>query len=80
MTQMNDLGNVVTRTMDDTTARVHRAIERATDAARPAVDQLMHAPAQLTRSCRNYVHEKPMTSLGIALASGFLLSWMLQRR
>src|SRR5687768_8358365 len=104
-----DMNSGVARGVDSATSTAHRAIDRASDAARPAVErvtasahqvvdkladaaasashmldakgaQFKDAQTRLAESCRNYVHEKPMTSLGIAVATGFVLSWLLSRR
>jgi ElaB/YqjD/DUF883 family membrane-anchored ribosome-binding protein len=34
----------------------------------------------LTENCREYVRDNPVTSLGIAVAAGFLLSRLLSSR
>jgi len=87
-------------------ADVHNKIDRATEAARPAVDraaagahsavdnvahaaahaantlhakgeQLKDMQAQATDSVLEYMRAKPLTSIGIAVAAGFLLSKLL---
>ncbi len=62
----------------------HQATNRmamtATDAAialRSAGNRLRNAQSRLAQSCSSYVREKPMTSLGIAAAGGFLLGMVL---
>lgn len=42
--------------------------------------QLQNAEQQLVSSCRDYVHENPIASLGIAAAAGFVLSRLLSCR
>lgn len=42
--------------------------------------QLMDAQTRLTESCCQHVREKPIKSLGIAVAAGFLLGWLAGRR
>jgi ElaB/YqjD/DUF883 family membrane-anchored ribosome-binding protein len=39
--------------------------------------QLKNAEQHLIKNCRGYVRDNPMTSLGIAIAGGFLLSRLL---
>ncbi|MEO6625391.1 MAG: hypothetical protein ABIN37_11235 [Burkholderiaceae bacterium] len=99
----------VSDTVDNASSSLHHAIDRASDAASPVVNQLAasahhatdrvasaanHAvgtlrgasaqlrnvPGRLTDGCSTYVQEKPMTSLGIALAGGFLLAMLLRTR
>jgi ElaB/YqjD/DUF883 family membrane-anchored ribosome-binding protein len=66
---------------------VHQAVDKLVGAANMATktldakgEQLALAQSRLTKTCRTYVQEKPLTSLGIAVASGFLLSWALRQR
>ena len=42
--------------------------------------QLMDAQSRLTASCSSMVREKPIKALGIALAVGFVVSWLLRQR
>lgn len=61
----------------------NRMAETATHAAatlRSASEQLKAAQNELAHSCRSYVREKPLTSLGIAAAGGFLLGMVLWPR
>ncbi|MGR8981496.1 MAG: glycine zipper domain-containing protein, partial [Gammaproteobacteria bacterium] len=43
-------------------------------------EQLKNAEKQLMENCRAYVRDNPITSLGIAVAAGFLLSRLLSGR
>jgi ElaB/YqjD/DUF883 family membrane-anchored ribosome-binding protein len=65
----------------------HQAVDKATQFASGAADslgakadQLQDAKTRLTEECRGYVRENPLASVGIALATGFLLSRLLSRR
>lgn len=40
-------------------------------------EQLLHAERQAARHCRGYIRTNPVTSLGIAVAAGFLLGGLL---
>ncbi len=42
--------------------------------------QLRDAQSRAANSCRTQIQEKPFTMLGIAVATGFLLSWLLRQR
>jgi ElaB/YqjD/DUF883 family membrane-anchored ribosome-binding protein len=50
------------------------ATNQATEALGKKGEQLKNAEQQLMEDCRAYVHDNPITSLGIAVAVGFLLS------
>ncbi len=96
-------------TVDQVSSGAHRAVDRAANAAAPAVDsmasgahqvidkvagaahsaavgienkgeQLHNAQMRFTESCRRYVNEQPIASLGMAVAAGFVLSWMFRSR
>jgi ElaB/YqjD/DUF883 family membrane-anchored ribosome-binding protein len=65
----------------------HQAVDKIAGAATQAAEtldlkseQLMDAQTRLTESCREYVRDNPVTSLGIAVAAGFLLSRLLSSR
>ena len=73
--------------VDKLASGAHQAVDKMADAATQAAErlsdkraQLMDAQAELTESCRNYVRENPMASIGIAVAAGFLLSKLLSSR
>lgn len=55
----------------------------AESAARKAyaatTERLSSAATQGADSARDCVREQPLTALGIALASGFLLGWVLRK-
>lgn len=66
---------------------VHHALDRVSQAANQTVDAIEHKGGQIKRaqadmvaSCGNYVREKPLTSLGIAVAAGFLVSLLFRAR
>ena len=109
ISETGDASGAIARTVDNATGGAHKAIDRASDAARPAIDsiaagahravdrvadaaseaadtldvrggQVRDAQFRLAESCRVQVREKPITSIGIAVGAGFLLSWLLSRR
>lgn len=43
-------------------------------------EQLQNAEQHLMKNCRGYVRDNPITSIGIAVAGGFLLSRLLNNR
>jgi ElaB/YqjD/DUF883 family membrane-anchored ribosome-binding protein len=73
--------------IDHLLSSVHDAVDRLTDVAAQAADKaelsgvyIKNAQRQATRSSRAFVREQPLTSIGIAVASGYLLSWLLRKR
>jgi len=77
--------------MNTTTDRVadfaHETVDALADASNHAQtafdeksDQIINAEQQLLKNCQTYVRENPVTSLGLAVAGGFLLSRLLNRR
>lgn len=103
------MGKNVAGNIDHAIAGAHQTIDRATEAARPAMDrvatgahqvvdklagvaasaadtlgtkgeQLKQAQSRLTEASRDYVRENPLTSIGIAVAAGILLSRLINSR
>ena len=73
--------------IDNIAAGAHQAVDRLAGAATQAADtldvrggQLKDAQSRFAENCRLQVREKPITSIGIAVAAGFLLNWLLRRR
>jgi len=73
--------------IDQFAAGAHEAADRLALAANQAAaslettaESLKTTQARLTDSCGNYVREKPVTALSIAVAGGFLLGMLLRRR
>lgn len=64
----------------------HQAVDRIADSASQAAEKLGVKAEQVkewqqtfVQSCSEYVREKPLQSLGIAVATGFVLSRVLFR-
>ena len=73
--------------VDRLASGAHQAVDKIAGAAAQAAEtfdvkseQLKDAQARLTENCSAYVRDHPMTSLGIALAAGFVLSRLLSSR
>ncbi len=71
--------------VDAAAAGAHKAVDWAADTANSASDSLADTGHELKATqekwlaiAREYVQENPATSLGIALASGYLLSRLLR--
>ena len=74
-------------TTDKVAQFAHEAVDTVANASNQAratfdetSDQLMNAEQLLLKNCQNYVRENPVTSLGLAVAGGFLLSRLLSCR
>ena len=68
-------------------AGAHEAVDKAASAAAAAAKvvekkggELMAAQERYIDGCRERVRDKPLAALGIALAAGFMLSFLLNRR
>jgi ElaB/YqjD/DUF883 family membrane-anchored ribosome-binding protein len=73
--------------VDRIASGAHRAVDKIASVAGQAAEtlgvkgeQLKNAQAQALEQCRGYVRDHPVTSLGIAVAAGFLLSRLLRSR
>jgi len=73
-------------TTDKVAHFAHETVDAVADASNHArasfdekSDQLINAEQQLMKNCQTYVRENPVTSLGLAVAGGFLLSRLLGR-
>jgi ElaB/YqjD/DUF883 family membrane-anchored ribosome-binding protein len=73
--------------LDQLMAGLHQAVNRLDDVASRAVDKvdqsgeyLKDAQERMAGGARGYVRDQPLTAVGVAVASGFLLSWLLRRR
>ena len=74
-------------TIDTAAQSAHEAVDKIANATNQAAEalgekgeQLKNAEQKLMESCRGYVQDNPITSLGIAVAAGFLLSRVLSGR
>lgn len=74
-------------TIDKASRSAHEAVDKVASATNQAAEtlsekgeQLKNAEQQLVENCRGYIRDNPITSLGIAVAAGFLLSRLLSGR
>ncbi|MEQ1620437.1 MAG: DUF883 domain-containing protein [Methylococcales bacterium] len=74
-------------TLDKVTSSAHDAYDKVADAGRQAVDtlsergeQFKNVEQRLVKDCRGYISQNPISTLGIGVAVGFLLSRLLNRR
>ncbi len=74
-------------TVDRIAGGAHHAVDRLADTATQAAHtldvrgaQLANAHARLTEGARTRVRDQPMAALGIALAAGVVVGWLIRRR
>ena len=74
-------------TLDKVSHSAHQAFDKIASATNQAAEalgekgeQLKKTEKKLMKNCRGYIKDNPMTSVGIAVAAGFLLSRLLSRR
>lgn len=72
---------------DKVSSSAHEAYDKVADATSQAAEalgekgeQLKKAEQKLMKNCSRYVRDNPVTSLGIAVAAGFLLSRLVSGR
>src|SRR5688572_5622962 len=78
--------NIDDSTIQRAKTSVHQAVDRIADSATQAAerlgvkaDQMKEWQQSLVQNASQYVREKPIQSLGIAVATGFILSRVLFR-
>ena len=74
-------------TIDKAAHSAHEAVDKCAKASNQAAEalsekgeQLKNAEQQALENCRIYVRDNPITSLGIAVSVGFLLSRVMSGR
>ncbi|QSA97747.1 YqjD family protein [Methylococcus sp. EFPC2] len=74
-------------TIDTVSHSAHEAVDKIANATNKAAEALgekgeqwKNAEQRLAENCRTYIRDNPVTSLGIAVAAGFLLSRLLSGR
>ncbi len=74
-------------TIDKASNYAHEAVDKITNASHQAAEtldqkseQLKTAEQRIVKNCQAYIRDNPVTSLGIAVATGFLLSRLLSIR
>jgi ElaB/YqjD/DUF883 family membrane-anchored ribosome-binding protein len=64
----------------DTGDKIASVTSHAAEALGEKGEKLKNAEQQLADSCHSYIRDNPITSLGIAVAAGFVLSRVLSGR
>lgn len=70
----------VTNSAHDVVNKIASATNQASEALGEKSDQLINAEQKMMEDYRGYIHNNPVTSMGIAVAAGFLLSRLLSGR
>lgn len=80
-------GTTAGETVERVRTGAHEAVDKAAEVSHRAAEtlseksgQMMDAQERLMEHAREYVRENPVTSLGIALGSGFILSRLMGHR
>lgn len=76
----NHAADRVSHFAHDTVDTINNATSRAAEAFDEKSEKLINAEQKLVKECRSYIQDNPVTSLGIAVAAGFLLSRLLSSR
>ena len=77
--QSEDSINRMSQTAHDTIDRAAAAASTAYERVSAKGEELMSMQEDWMESAREYVREKPLQALGIAVAAGFLLSILTRR-
>jgi ElaB/YqjD/DUF883 family membrane-anchored ribosome-binding protein len=87
MTCGSNSEETIMKTIDKAANSANEAVDKVASAANQTAEalsekgeQLKNAEQQMMEDCRVYVRDNPITSLGIAVAAGFLLSRVLSGR
>ena len=75
-----DITDKVSHSAHEAYDKIADATSQAAEALGEKGEQLKNAEQQLMEDCRVYVRDNPITSVGIAVAAGFLLSRVLSGR
>jgi len=71
-------------TVDTASDSAHETVDKIAGAAKEAFgeneEQLNAAKQKMLNDFRDYIHDNPITSVGIAVAAGFVLSRLLISR
>ena len=79
MGEMNDISKAVSHAVDNATDSAHDAAHSLSLAANRASRMVSEKGEQLMHA-QGFVQERPLTTVGIALATGVVLGWLLQTK
>lgn len=86
-TIVETVSNFTNETVDKASKATNEAVGKASRATRQVADkidekgnQLKHAEQRLVKECSIYIRDNPLTSVGIAMGVGFILSRFLSSR
>jgi ElaB/YqjD/DUF883 family membrane-anchored ribosome-binding protein len=64
----------------DTVDKIAKATNDATDRLEKKGAQLKSSEEHMVANCQSYIRDNPITSVGVAVAAGFVLSRLLSSR
>lgn len=77
----------INETVDQLRSGIHSAVDKTANATVQAAESLSRKGEQIKNveqkymeDCLNYIHERPLASLGLAMGAGFLLNRLLNGR
>lgn len=83
---INSAASAARPVIDNLTNSAHQAADKMASSASRAAEvleqksrQLKDSQMRLTENCRTHLREKPLTSLGIAIAAGVILALIFKR-
>lgn len=84
---INSAASAARPVIDNLTSSAHQAADKMASGASRAAEvleqksrQLKDSQMRLTESCRTHMREKPLASLGIAIAAGVILALIFKRK
>ena len=85
--KINTVSDAAKPAVDRIASSAHEAVDKVAGVATQAAEtlgvrgeQIKSAQEKLVESAREYMHEHPVATLGIAVAAGFVLSRLLSSR
>lgn len=83
---IDSASGAATPALEQIAAGAHNAVDKMAGGAHHAADAVVNGGAKISdlqqhfsERCRSQVREKPLLSLGVAIAGGMLLSWWFNR-
>lgn len=78
--EINESRGSMPRAVDEAASKLADATVRAAEALDAKGRQLRDMQLQVADRCRARLNDKPLATLGIAVAAGFMLNWLVKQR
>lgn len=75
-----DMTDKASKLAHETGDKIASATSQAIETLSDKGEQMKSAEQHLVKNCQRYIRDNPISSIGIAVASGFLLSRLLSSR